>query len=513
MLQTYRTKPKPVQINDNLSSIDYFDEYGAFFGKLERKLFVMLHIKKNSSTKLKNSFLKKYGITSRQYNSIKMQLDGKIKSYIEKRELDIEQLESKIEHLHKVISKKEKEKKKQFENLNKHNKTEEMFRKKVKKYRSLKLYLHQKKRKLRNLEQKLQSYQSDKTNDKIRICFGSKKLFRKQFYLEDNRYASHLEWKKDWQQARSAQFLAIGSKDETYGNQTVTYDTDNNLRIRVADRFKETYGKYMTIPNVTFPYGQKHLDKAKVPYIGITRGGKKQKYFRSITYRFQRRGKGWYVNATVDIDIPNTGTSNRNGLIGIDLNAGFIAICEIDRFGNPIKSWNIHILMYARTHHQISAALGDAIKQITDYAILVQKDIVIEKLNFSKKKNQLREMSTKQARILSGFVYSRFKELLESRAKKQGVYVRKVNPAYTSQIGHMKFMARYGLSSHCSAACVIARRGYDFRIEKPKYDTALSLPKNYNKEKSNFSNWASIARHFKKEYDFHHRIELLKVDI
>ena len=70
------------------------------------------------------------------------------------------------------------------------------------------------------------------------------------------------------------------------------------------------------------------------------------------------------------------------------------------------------------------------------------------------------------------------------------------NPAYTSQIGHMKFMARYGFSSHGSAACMIARRGYYFKTEKPKYDTVLSLPKKFNKEKSNFSNWRTYYESF-----------------
>ena len=102
--------------------------------------------------------------------------------------------------------------------------------------------------------------------------------------------------------------------------------------------------------------------------------------------------------------------------------------------------------------------------------------------------------------------------MIEAKAKKAGVRVQRANPAYTSQIGHMKFMARYGLSSHGAAACMIARRGYCFKTEKPKYDTALSLPKKFNKEKSNFSNWRTITSHWRKNYSFHDKIELLKAD-
>lgn len=88
--------------------------------------------------------------------------------------------------------------------------------------------------------------------------------------------------------------------------------------------------------------------------------------------------------------------------------------------------------------------------------------MVIERLDFSKKKLQLREVSTKYAHMLSGFAYSLFKNKIKSKAEKLGEYVQDINPAYTSQIGHMKFMARYGLSSHGAAACMIARRGYYF---------------------------------------------------
>ena len=149
------------------------------------------------------------------------------------------------------------------------------------------------------------------TNKKIRICFGSKKLFHKQFHLEENQYKNHQEWKKrsGWR-PEVHQFLVIGSKDETFGNQSATYDLKNTLRLRVANHFTEKYGKYIEFPEVTFPYGQEWLDKAKIPYMGHTRSGRPQKYYTSITYRFIRQKKGWYVNATVERETPKVGTSN-----------------------------------------------------------------------------------------------------------------------------------------------------------------------------------------------------------
>ena len=49
-----------------------------------------------------------------------------------------------------------------------------------------------------------------------------------------------------------------------------------------------------------------------------------------------------------------------------------------------------------------------------------------------------------------------------------GFRVKKVNPAYTSVIGRFKYMKKYGLSVHESAALVIGRRGLGYRERVPK---------------------------------------------
>ena len=45
-----------------------------------------------------------------------------------------------------------------------------------------------------------------------------------------------------------------------------------------------------------------------------------------------------------------------------------------------------------------------------------------------------------------------------SRGHRQGVEICQVNPAFSSLIGRVKFMERYGLSVHQAAALVLARR-------------------------------------------------------
>ena len=66
--------------------------------------------------------------------------------------------------------------------------------------------------------------------------------------------------------------------------------------------------------------------------------------------------------------------------------------------------------------------------------------------------------SRRYSRMLSSFSYGKIKAFLLSRGYRQGVEVHQVNPAFSSVIGRVKFMERYGLSVHQAAALALARR-------------------------------------------------------
>jgi len=69
--------------------------------------------------------------------------------------------------------------------------------------------------------------------------------------------------------------------------------------------------------------------------------------------------------------------------------------------------------------------------------------------------------------MLSSFVFSKFRDFLESRASRNGVRVYKVNPAGTKVIGRVKYASQYGLTVHHAAALVIARRLCRFSERAP----------------------------------------------
>ena len=90
------------------------------------------------------------------------------------------------------------------------------------------------------------------------------------------------------------------------------------------------------------------------------------------------------------------------------------------------------------------------------YAREAGKPIVIEKLDFGQKKAALEGESRMYSRMLSGFSYGKIVAYFISRGYRQGVEVHQVNPAFSSVIGRVKFMERYGLSVHQAAALVLA---------------------------------------------------------
>ena len=162
--------------------------------------------------------------------------------------------------------------------------------------------------------------------------------------------------------------------------------------------------------------------------------------------------------ATTDMmDVPVV-TDHRRGAIGVDLNADHLAVAETDASGNPLHSFSVPLVTYGKSQHQAEAIVGDAVASVVAYAREAGKPIVIERLDFRQKKAALEGESHKYGRMLSSFSYGKIKAYFLSRGYRQGVEVRQVNPAFSSVIGRVKFMERYGLSVHQAAALVLARR-------------------------------------------------------
>ncbi len=436
--------------------------YAALYSKAERTLFARLRAGGNL-TDLKREFIPKFGITARQFNAMSAELKGKIASIKERRTGLIQEMEKRIGKAKNVLA----------------EITDPAKR-------------HQKKRRIANLVTRLDQLKADKEADNVRLCFGSKKLFRAQFSLEANEYVSRADWKKDWQQARSSQFFVIGSKDETAGCQgcvsTAQKSGSISLKLRMPNALAGE-GKYLDIPGLRFSHGH----NAVVAAIG-RRLSDDRSQWQAINYRFVKDAKGWRVFVTASLpEIPCV-SQKGIGVVGIDINADHLAVTETDRFGNPAGYFTIPCVTYGKTSKQRLAAVGDAVKQVVEFAVLKQKPLVIEKLDFAEKKAALEKESRKYARMLSSFAYTGIQTILRARAFDSGIEVHEVNPAYTSVIGRFKFSARYGMSVHHSAALVIGRRFMGLRETLPN-QLHGTLPLSVrNRGKHVWSKWAAVSR-------------------
>ncbi len=233
MVFTYRTLLEDLTLN-SVTPYQYYDAMGKLFGELERKLFIDLYKNGLKLKDLKKQYIQEHQITARQFNAIRISLEGKINSIKELQKSRVADLVAKIRATEKAIKQKEKAQEKVLKQIKKLEQGSEKWQQKIDKLQRYKFFLYQKRRRLRNLIHKLAKLKSE--NGHISICFGSKKLFKNQHNLELTDFKTHADWKEAWQESRISNFLLVGSKDENSGNQSCTYGSTNELRIRIPNR-------------------------------------------------------------------------------------------------------------------------------------------------------------------------------------------------------------------------------------------------------------------------------------
>ena len=417
--------------------------YAVLYGRVERKLFAAVAAGKAASS-LKSGYLKRYGIPARMFNGVRVSLEGKIASVKEQQKLRLDSLGRRIARAQRQIT-----------GAAEHGRWQQV---------------HQKGRRLATLQSRLAGLEADIEQGRVRLCFGSKRLWHKQYHLGENGYASHREWLTDWQDARSDEFFVLGSRDETAGCQlcvaSVADDGTLTLRLRMPDCLADQHGKYLTIEGVRFAYGHEQVLAALDSNAEYTRcrrehdekAARASGLGQAVSYRFKRDDKGWRVFATTSMMHVPVVTDQRRGAIGVDLNADHLAVCETDASGNYIHAFSVPLVTYGKSRHQAEAIIGDAVASVVAYAREAGKPIVIEKLDFRQKKAALEGESRKYSRMLSSFSYGKINSYFLSRGHRDGVGIHQVNPAFSSLIGRAKFMERYGLSVHQAAALVLARR-------------------------------------------------------
>ena len=434
MQATYQTR---IEGNDEALSA-----YAALYGRVQRRLFAGVSSGRSAASRsaasMKRDCVREYGIPARMFNAVRVSLEGKVSGARESQLLHAETLKGLVRRAGKELA---------------------GAVKKGDRHR-----VHQKMRRLDNLRSRLARVEADAAGGLVRLCFGGRKLWRKQHHLEANGYGSHAEWLAGWRAARDGEFFVLGSRDETGGCQlcvaAIAEDGSLTLRLRMPDCLAGEHGKYLVIEGVKFAYGhgqvlaalqsnlQANLEFAECRRRDGEGAARATSLGQAISYRFKRDEKGWRVFVTTKMAPVPAVTDRRRGAIGVDLNAGHLAVTETDSSGNWLRSWRVPLVTYGRSSHQAEALTGDSVAGLVEHARQAGKPVVIERLDFKRKKAALEGASRGYSRMLSSFSYGKIKAYFISRGHRNGVEVFQVNPAFSSVIGRVKFMERYGLTVH-----------------------------------------------------------------
>lgn len=321
-------------------------------------------------------------------------------------------------------------------------------------------------------------------------------------------------YRKLWNDSRYNQFFLLGSKDENNGNSSCvfsklsesTYSAKISIPVSVQNKLSLKC-KYLTIDNINFKhnekeilnsfalnnerklkeqeYNQKMKDNCSTLFDEEKKLISKSKYLENygvaISFRFikdvfkdpKRKSTDWRILVSMDeTNKEKAIVSKSNGVIGIDINVDHYAVSDISRSKELNKAFKVKFGFTDNKQNSNSTIRKEdilkSVKQIITYALEVRKPIVIERLDFTRNKALLKEeenifnnsAAKKKNRILSSFAYRLMIDTLKKIAYRNGIAVYEVNPAYTSQIGYIKYAKKYGISRHMAAAYVIGRRTY-----------------------------------------------------
>ena len=328
---------------------DALSAYAKLFGVLQRRLFADV-CSGHPTASLKSDYIRRYGVPARMFNAIRVTLEGKMSAASESQKLHRQMLEGLIARAEKQLSSLV--------------------------GRATPHKVHQKRRRVANLKHRLRNVLADTDAGRLRLCFGSKKLWRSQYHLEANGYESHAEWLHDWRNTRSNEFFVLGSRDETAGCQLCVADVADDgsltLRLRMPDCLAQEYGKYVVIKNVRFAYGheqalaalQSNADYKDCRRQQGEKAARATGLGQAISYRFKRDARGWRVFATTRMVKAAVMTDRSLGAIGVDLNADHLAVTETDRSGNFFNTFSVPLVTYGKTAHQTEALIGDAVTRV-----------------------------------------------------------------------------------------------------------------------------------------------------
>ena len=432
-----------LKLNRNYNKLvgKYIADYIELFNKIQRLTFHRIknyYIKSGKVTQKDKNIIhaklkEEFNLTSRAVDAILSNMLGRYESIKGLKKFERESLERKILNLEKELVKLKDERTLQRINLKNDPKVFNYT-----KYKNLKIKIYWKQNILNTKKQKLKNLVDEIETGKYKVCFGTKNLLKKDY--------------KKFVKKRDSEIYFLGRAGDGACNNNfqVEYNSKTNqfyFKIRKEidlENDKFICGKFC-FNNKSYTNLLKTLLRTKESALTYRIKIKDNRAFIQIMYNFKHNK---------DLCI----TRNSYGVVGVDFNKGFVSVSETDRYGNLINTFNIDY-QYGKGNKTTSDFQYIA-TQLKEYCLNIGKDLVIEKLNFNKKKdNLISKKGKKYNEMLSSLAYSKFDSIITSKCVKNRIFLHKVNPAWTSWIAKQKYCPKMKLNIHSGASYVIARRG------------------------------------------------------
>ena len=419
----------------------YISDYIELFNKIQRLTFHRIknyHIKNGKITQKDRNIIhaqlkEEFNLTSRAIDAILSNMLGRYKSIKELKEFERKSLERKISVLEKELTKLKDERTLQRINLNNNPKNFNFT-----KYRNLKIKIYWNQNRLNTKKQKLKNIKTEIESGKYKVCFGTKKLLQKDY--------------KEFVKKRDSEIYFLGRAGDISCN--------NNFQVQYSYKINQFYFKIrkeIDLENDRFVYGQFNFNNKN--YTNLLKNLLITKE-SALTYRIKIKDNRVFLQIIYNFEYNKDLCVTRNsyGAVGLDFNKGFVSVSETDKYGNLINTFNIDY-QYSKGNQTTNDFQIIATK-LKDYCLNTGKDLVIEKLDFTKKKdNLINKKGKKYNEMLSSLAYSKFDSIITSKCAKNRIFLHKVNPVWTSWIAKQKYCPKMKLNIHSGASYVIARRG------------------------------------------------------
>ncbi|WP_299197460.1 IS200/IS605 family accessory protein TnpB-related protein [Thermocrinis sp.] len=295
-----------------------------------------------------------------------------------------------------------------------------------------------------------------------KLVFGSRELFEKlkKKHLTGKRRE---RLRQRWEERRYYYLYSRGEKFHK-GNLNLRFVNLNNqwyLRINLGD------GEYVLAKVV------RNAKKSNDKWIDFTwrllEAEKSDEWFAYNVRLKVRNGKS-YAQVSWEEKTVEPVITKAYGVMGIDINAYpfHLALAYVSTDGNLEKFERIDLReMEGKTKNQREHIAWHIAKQVVERALESGKAIVVEDLQ-KVPKGRRGDGLAKLRRKLHKWAYRSILGKIEVYARRLGVQLIKVNPAYTSIIGKLKYAPIYNIDKDVAGAYVIARRGLGFEERLPK---------------------------------------------